>query len=184
MTRKWNTTKWNFNHAGNVHYSEVIMSAMASQITGVLIVCLIKRLFSRRSKKASKLHVIGLCQGNSPVTGEFPTQRASNAEDVPIWWRHHGMKIIWWNGPQDIKRQPNLRKVRRPTVPWKGRNESPLIDIHSSIKAIHQSVIDIMDIHNSNMDVYNPVMYIHNTITDIQTCRNSYGYPWLNCGCQ
>ena len=40
MTRKWNTTKWNFNHAGNVHYSDVIMSAMASQITGVLIACL------------------------------------------------------------------------------------------------------------------------------------------------
>ena len=40
MTRKWNTTKWNFNHAGNVHNSDVIMSAMASQITGVLIVCL------------------------------------------------------------------------------------------------------------------------------------------------
>ena len=68
-----------------------------------------------------------------------------------------------------------------PTVPWKGRNESPKIDMYSSIKAIHQSVIDIMDIHNSNMDVYNPVMYIHNSITDIQTCRNSYGYPWLNC---
>ena len=30
MTRKWNTTKWNFNHTGNVHYSDVIMSAMAS----------------------------------------------------------------------------------------------------------------------------------------------------------
>ena len=40
MTRKWNTTKWNFNHAGNVHNSDVIMSAMASQITGVLIICL------------------------------------------------------------------------------------------------------------------------------------------------
>ena len=117
------------------------------------------------------------------MTGEFPTQRASNAEDVPIWWRHHGMKIIWWNGPQDIEATKSSRKVRRPTVPWKGRNESPLIDIHSSIKAIHQSVIDIMDIHNSNMDVYNPVMYIHNTITDIQTCRNSYGYPWLILGC-
>ena len=40
MTRKWNTTKWNFNHAGNVHNSDVIMSAIASQITGVLIICL------------------------------------------------------------------------------------------------------------------------------------------------
>ena len=29
------------------------------------------RLFRRRSKKTSKLHVTGLCEGNSPVTGEF-----------------------------------------------------------------------------------------------------------------
>ena len=27
----------------------------------------------RRSKKTSKLHVTGLCEENSPVTGEFPT---------------------------------------------------------------------------------------------------------------
>ena len=27
--------------------------------------------------------------GNSPVTDEFPTQKASNAQIVPIWWRHH-----------------------------------------------------------------------------------------------
>ena len=51
--------------------------------------CLLNRLFSRRSKKTPKLRVIGLCAGNSPVTGEFPAQRASNAENVSIWWRHH-----------------------------------------------------------------------------------------------
>ena len=27
--------------------------------------------------------------GNSPGTGEFPAQMASNAENVSIWWRHH-----------------------------------------------------------------------------------------------
>ena len=43
----------------------------------------------RRSKKISKLRVTGLCVGNSPVTGEFPPQRTSNAENVSIWWRHH-----------------------------------------------------------------------------------------------
>ena len=42
------------------------------------------RLFRRRSKKTSKLHVTGLCQGNSPVTGEYPAQSASNAENVPF----------------------------------------------------------------------------------------------------
>ena len=44
-----------------------------------------------RSKKTSKLHVTGLCEGNSPVTGEYPSQRASNAENVSIWWRRHVM---------------------------------------------------------------------------------------------
>ena len=29
------------------------------------------------------------CAGNSPVTGEFPPQMASNADNVSIWWRHH-----------------------------------------------------------------------------------------------
>ena len=51
--------------------------------------CLLNRLFGRRLKKTSKLRVTGLCAGNSPVTGEFPAQMASNAENVSIWWRHH-----------------------------------------------------------------------------------------------
>ena len=51
--------------------------------------CLLNRLFWRRSKKTSKLRVTGFCEGNSPVTGEFPSQRASNTENVSIWRRHH-----------------------------------------------------------------------------------------------
>ena len=51
--------------------------------------CLFNRLFRRRSKKTSKLHVTGLCMGNSPGTGEFLAQMASNAENGSIWWRHH-----------------------------------------------------------------------------------------------
>ena len=42
--------------------------------------CLLKRIFRRRSKDKSKLCVIGLCAGNSQVTGEFPAQSASNAQ--------------------------------------------------------------------------------------------------------
>ena len=53
--------------------------------------CLLNRLFRRRSNKTSKLRVTGLCAGNSPVTAEFPAQKASNAENVSIWWRHHGV---------------------------------------------------------------------------------------------
>ena len=57
--------------------------------------CLLNRLFRRRSKKTSKLRVTGLCAGNSPGTGEFPAQMASNAENVSIWWRHHGVNLLF-----------------------------------------------------------------------------------------
>ena len=45
--------------------------------------------FRHRSKKTSKVCVTGLCEGNSPGTGEFPTQKARYAGNVSIWWRHH-----------------------------------------------------------------------------------------------
>ena len=57
------------------HYSDVIMGAMASQITS---------LIRRRSKKTSKLRVTGLFEGNSTVTGDLPVQRASNVEMFPF----------------------------------------------------------------------------------------------------
>ena len=61
---------------------------MAYQITNPMIVY--PTVYSTcRSKKTSKFRVTGRCQGNSPVTGEFPAQRASNAENVSIWWRNH-----------------------------------------------------------------------------------------------
>ena len=56
--------------------------------------CLLNCLFKRRWKKTSKLRVTGLCVGNPLVTGEFPAQRASNAENVSIWWRHHVLHFV------------------------------------------------------------------------------------------
>ena len=58
--------------------------------------CLFNRLHRRRSKKTSKFRVTGLCAGKWPVTGEFPAQMASNAENVSIWWRHHGSEHSRW----------------------------------------------------------------------------------------
>ena len=60
-------------------YNDFIMSAMPYST-----------IYSRRrSKKTSKLRVTGLCEMNSPGTGEFPSQRSSNAVNVSIWWRLH-----------------------------------------------------------------------------------------------
>ena len=59
--------------------------------------CLLKWWFRRRSKKTSKLRVTSLCTVNSPVTGEFPAQKASNTENVFLWWRHHDTNGIKQN---------------------------------------------------------------------------------------
>ena len=70
------------------HYDDVIMGAMASQITSLTIVY--STVYAGlRSKKTSKLRATGLCLGNSPGADEFLAQMASNAENVSIWWRHH-----------------------------------------------------------------------------------------------
>ena len=64
--------------------------------------CLHSRLFRRRSKKIPKLRVTGLCEGNPPVIGGFPSQRASNAENASISWRHRDifsfLNHSWMNG--------------------------------------------------------------------------------------
>ena len=80
FSSKYAALQWRHNERGCV-------SSPASRL-------FTRHLFRRRSKKASKFRVTGLCEENSPATGEFPAQRASNAENVSIWWRHHGKRIF------------------------------------------------------------------------------------------
>ena len=81
--------------------------------------CSLSRWFRRRPKKTSKLHVTGLCQGNSTVTGVFPVQRASNAENVFIWWRHHAIsKAI-----DGSYLKSNGAKIPIPTPSWVSHGE-------------------------------------------------------------
>ena len=51
---------------------------MASQITSLTIV------YSTVYSDADQSRVTGLCARNSPGTGEFPAQMASNAENVSM----------------------------------------------------------------------------------------------------
>ena len=70
------------------HYNDVIMGAVASQITSLTVVYSI--IYSGADKRKHQSSAsLAFVLGDSPVTGEFPTQRASNAENVSIWWRHH-----------------------------------------------------------------------------------------------
>ena len=81
--------------------------------------CLLNLLFRHRSKKTSKLHITGLCAGNSLVTGEFPAQRASNAENVSIWWRHHEVSAA----------QLNIRQLQIKSPYAQSSNELQWIDL-------------------------------------------------------
>ena len=75
----WKSIQWRLNGRGGVSNHQPHDS-------------LLNHLFGLRSNETPKLRVTGLCAGNSPVTGEFPAQIASNAENVSIWWRHHGSR--------------------------------------------------------------------------------------------
>ena len=70
------------------HYCDVIMRALASQVTGVAIAQLFVQSQTKENAKAPRHWPLW---GNSPVTGELFAQKASNAENVSIWWRHHDL---------------------------------------------------------------------------------------------
>ena len=54
---------------------------------------LLNRLFRCRSKSLSKLCVTGVCVGNPPVSCGFSSQRATNAENIPLG--HVIMYYVW-----------------------------------------------------------------------------------------
>ena len=81
------------------HYGDVIMSAMASQITGVPIVCLNVCSDTDQRKQTSQPRGIDWWPVDSPVDSPHNSQRASNAEDVSIWWHQHE-KICGWPHPR------------------------------------------------------------------------------------
>ena len=100
--------------------------------------CLLNRLFRRRSKKTSKLRVTGLCEGNSPLTDEFPVQRASNAEKC-----FHLMTSSWimWTNQTKHDSIPKL-------------HQSALLDL--GITSINKGGVRIFDLvmtMKCNLDV-------------------------------
>ena len=71
---------------GWMHYNDVIMGPIASQITSFTIVYSIvySDTDQRKHQSSSSLAF---------VRGEFSAQMASYAENVYIWWRHHGTRL-------------------------------------------------------------------------------------------
>ena len=83
-----------------IHYSDAVMSMMACQITNHAVVY--STVYSGADQRKHQTRVTGLCEGNSPVTGEFPAQRASNPENVFISLRHHDFSDAYQIFPTEI----------------------------------------------------------------------------------
>ena len=107
-----------------VHYSDVIMRAIAAQITVIMVfyptVC--SGTDQRVHQSSTSLAFVG---GNSTVTGEFPAQKTSNEENVSIWWRHHVETCLfnaisnnsWHDAPQSFL---SVFQPPQPLETWQG----------------------------------------------------------------
>ena len=80
------------------------MSVIASQNTGVTIVY--STVCSDADQRKHQSSASLAFEGNSPVTGKFPAKRASNAENVAIWWRTSQESCTrfapWWRHQMEI----------------------------------------------------------------------------------
>ena len=76
------------------HYGDVIMTTIASQITSLTVVYSIVYSDADQRKhqsSASLAFVWGIHRDRW-----IPAQRVSYAENVSIWWRHHGLCTVFW----------------------------------------------------------------------------------------
>ena len=74
------------------------MGTMAPQITSLTNVysTVYSGADQRKHQSSASLAFVWV---NSPVTGEFPIQGASNAENISIWWHHVVVLVLEQHGP-------------------------------------------------------------------------------------
>ena len=165
------------NEAG--YYNDVIMAKMASQITSLTIVY--STVIKRRSKKTSKLRATGLCAGNSPGTGEFPAQRASNAENIFIWWRHHDWHDTSSIGPILGLAHHSMFAGSVPIMAAWGHHDIETLSLFlDSYREIHRSPGDSPKIAS------NAKLWYHSLVTLNKLLRKHSSCRWLEipiCSC-
>ena len=98
------------------HYNDVVMSAMASEITGLTIVY--STVYSGADQRKHQ---------SSASLAFVPAQRASNAGNVSIWWRHHEAVNLWFG----FRVQGHLWLVQH--ICWHNSCLQRYIGVHSVI---------------------------------------------------
>ena len=117
---------------------------LCGEFTGDRSVC------SGADIKKHQFCVTGLCDGNSPVTGEFPAHRASDAENASIWWRHHGTISLCIDSYMTaITRHQACVSLRR--TAWK---------LWDSFRCIHGFVTDLVPWWRHQLEPFSSLLAI------------------------
>ena len=73
------------------HYNDAIWTSCSLKSPDIRL--FVWQLMRTHIKETSKSALLALCEGKSPVIGEFPAQRDSNAEKAPI--SDHDHENMW-----------------------------------------------------------------------------------------
>ena len=73
-----------YTHDPSQWYHLIIMPSEIANNSAAL-----NRFFRHSANKTSKLNITGPLWGESTITGGFPSQRHSNAENISMSWSHH-----------------------------------------------------------------------------------------------
>ena len=113
------------------------MTTMASPITSLTIVysTVYSDAYQRKHQSFASLAF---------VWGEFPAQRASYAENISIWWRHHDMWNAYHHWYNTLRPRQNGRHFADDTFKRIFLRENDRISIEISLNFVPKSPIDII----------------------------------------
>ena len=120
------------------HYNNVIMGAIVCQITSVTIVY--STVYSGTDqRKYQNSASLAFVRG-------FHRWRASNTENVSIWWRHHGRYRVYPDDPY-CSEWPNVSGSLTTVPGWKTRHsvhQKPIYcgQLHQTGRATHRGLIE------------------------------------------
>ena len=145
------------------HFSDVIMSSMASEITDVYVVYSTACSGADQRKHQSSA-LQAFVMGILPATNEFPAQRASNAENVSIWLRHHALAAL------DI-----VSEAFQPL------NELPPGRLAETVLVLTTDFgLILYETKNCEVFIHMRGEYIHNVCTCFHPCRAGTELIWSN----
>ena len=93
-----------------MHYSDAMISAIASQIVGVSIVCSTVGQAQLKENIEAPRHWL-LWGKNHRLQVSSPHKKACNVENISIWWRHHDFPFTMnWHRCHD-KFPPSIKLI-------------------------------------------------------------------------